>query len=139
VIKDKDATLDVFGGGSFDQEYFSAYELATPNPAPPPPTVTTEVAAITRKSGEGVIGEEFDKKIGARTNFSERFSLYPNVSESGNYRFTFDASAAVKLKNWLGWQTTYSDRYISNPPTGLKGNDQIFSTGLRLTFGKGVF
>jgi Protein of unknown function, DUF481 len=40
------------------------------------------------------------------------------------------------LKSWLSWQVTYSDRYISNPLTGLKGNDVLLSTGLRVTFGK---
>jgi len=34
---------------------------------------------------------------------------------------------------------SFSDVYITDPPTGLKGNDQVLSTGLRLTFGKGKF
>jgi hypothetical protein len=52
---------------------------------------------------------------------------------------TFDTNASTKLKTWLGWQITFSDRYISDPPLGLKGNDLLLSTGLRLAFGKGVF
>jgi hypothetical protein len=36
----------------------------------------------------------------------------------------------------LSWQITFSDIYISNPLAGLKGNDLLLSTGLRLTFGK---
>jgi putative salt-induced outer membrane protein len=61
------------------------------------------------------------------------------VSDTGSYRFQFDATAATKLKAWLGWQITYSDRYLSNPLPGLKKNDVLLSTGLRLTFGKGAF
>jgi len=38
AIKRPNTTFDVFGGGSFDQEYFAAYDLVTPNPTPPPPT-----------------------------------------------------------------------------------------------------
>jgi putative salt-induced outer membrane protein YdiY len=139
VIKDKTTTFDVFGGGSFEQEYFAAYNLTSTNPTPPPPTISTPVVALTRKSGEIVIGENFNKKVNSRFTLNEAFSIYPNVSETGSYRFQFDASASTKLKNWLGWQVTYSDRYISNPPLGLKGNDQLLSTGLRLTFGKGLF
>jgi putative salt-induced outer membrane protein YdiY len=139
AIKTKNTTFDLFGGGSFDQEYFSAYTVMTTNPAPPPATIVTAVASNTRKSGEAVLGEEFDTKVNARTTISERFSLYPNVSSTGNFRFQFDISASTKLKNWLGWQISYSDRYITNPPFGLKGNDQLLSTGLRLTFGKGLF
>ena len=50
----------------------------------------------------------------------------------------FDINAATRLKNWLDWQV-YSDRYVTNPPTWLQGNDQLLSTGLQLTFGKGAF
>ena len=56
-----------------------------------------------------------------------------------NYRTQFDVNAATKLKTWLGWQVSFSDVYITDPPNGLKGNDQVLSTGLRLTFGKGAF
>jgi len=139
VIKTKDTTFDIFGGGSFDQEYFAAYSVVTANPTPPPPTITTTVASVTRKSGEAVIGESFNTKVNGRTTLGETFSFFPNVSSTGNYRMQFDISASTKLKNWLGWQVSYSDRYITNPPNGLKGNDQLLSTGLRLTFGKGAF
>jgi len=125
VIKGKNTQFDVFGGGSFDQEYFS----------PIPPTVP----AVTRKSGEAVAGETLNTKLNGRTTLTEAFSFYPNVSETGNYRFTLDANAAVKLNTWLSWQVTYSDRYLSNPLPSLKNNDTLLSTGLRLTFGKGAF
>ena len=139
AIKTKNTTFDIFGGGSFDQEYFAAYSIVTTNPTPPPPTITTTVASVTRKSGEAVIGESFNTKLNGRTTLGETFSFFPNVSSTGNYRMQFDISASTKLKNWLGWQVSYSDRYITNPPTGLKGNDQLLSTGLRLTFDKGAF
>jgi putative salt-induced outer membrane protein YdiY len=139
VIKTKATSFDVFGGGSFDQEYFASYTITSANPTPPPPTITTIVPSNTRKSGEIVLGETLGTKLGSRTTLSEAFSLYPNVSSTGEFRFQFDISASTKLKNWLGWQVTYSDRYITNPPFGLKGNDQLLSTGLRLTFGRGLF
>ena len=60
----------------------------------------------------------------------------PLIGGSGGYRFTFNATASTKLKNWLGWQVTFSDNYISNPPFGIKGNDLLLATGLRLTYGK---
>ena len=126
VLKTTNSTFDVFGGADFQQEYFS----------PNPPTTLTNT---TRKTGEVVVGEEYDAKLNGRTTFSEKVSFFPNVSDTGEYRFQFDATAATKLKAWLSWQVTYSDRYISNPLTGLKGNDQILSTGLRVTFGKAKF
>jgi putative salt-induced outer membrane protein len=129
VIKSKNTTFDVFTGGSYDQDFFGAVAA----------TATTSAApAITRKTGEVVLGESFNAKINNRTTITQVFSIYPNVSETGTYRFQFDTTAATKLKNWLAWQVTYSDRYLSNPLPGFKTNDLLLSTGVRLTFGKGV-
>lgn len=125
VINTKVTQFDVFGGGSFDQEYFS--------PIPP------AVAGLTRKTGEVVVGETLNTKLGGRTTIGESMSLYPNISDTGDFRLTFDLTAATKLKNWLSWQTTFSDRYTNFPLDGLKANDLLLSTGLRLTFGKGLF
>ena len=131
VIKSARTTFDVFGGGSYNQQYFSAYTLAT---VPP-----TSFPSSTLKNGEIVLGESLDSKITSRTSVSESFSFYPNVSDVGNYRFSFNSNITTKINSWLSWQVTFNDNYISNPPTGLKGNDLLFATGLRLTFGKGVF
>ena len=124
VIKRKDTTLDVFAGGDYERENFS------PNP---PLTLT----GLTRNTAEIVAGEELTWALNGRTSLNERFSFFPNMSETGEYRFQLDSTAATKLKNWLSWQITFSDRYLSNPLPGLKSNDQLLSTGLRLTFGQG--
>jgi hypothetical protein len=124
--QDGKTTFDLFGGGSFEQEYFS----------PNPPTVLT---SLTRKSGEILAGEELNTKLNSRMTLSERFALYPNLSNAGNYRYQFDASAATKMKKWLSWQITFSDRFLSDPLPGLKKNDLLLTTGVRLTFGKGGF
>jgi hypothetical protein len=135
LIESKNTQFDVFGGGSFNQEYFASY--ATANPAPPPPLIT--IASQSRHSGELVVGETLSTKLGPRTTLSERLSFFPNLSSTGDYRVTFDANATTRLKSWLSWQVTFIDGYISDPPFGLKGNDLLLSTGLRLTFGKGTF
>lgn len=135
VVKAKNTQFDVFGGASFNQEYYSSY--LTTNPAPPPFEIT--VPAQSRHSGEIVLGESLGMKLGPRTMVSEQLSFFPNLSSTGNYRVTFDANASTKLNNWLSWQVTLSDRYITNPPLNLKGNDLLLSTGLRLTFGKAIF
>jgi putative salt-induced outer membrane protein YdiY len=124
VIKRKDTMLDVFAGGDYDRENFS------PNP---PLTLT----GLTRNTAEIVAGEELTWALNSRTSVNERFSFFPNISETGEYRFQLDSTAATKLKSWLSWQITFSDRYLSNPLPGLKSNDQLLSTGLRLTFGQG--
>jgi len=126
VVKTEKTTFDLFGSGDFEQEYFS----------PNPPTVP---ASLTRKSGEIVVGEELNTKLSSRVTLSERFAFYPNLRNTGSYRYQFDTSAATKLKNWLSWQITFSDRFLSDPLPGLKKNDLLLSTGVRLTFGRGAF
>ena len=114
--KTDSATVDIFGGGALNKEYYS-----TP---------------LNRTSGEALVGVEAGYKMSKRLTLKERTVFFPNVSESGQYRLNFDGSAAVALKTWLGWQLSLSDRYISNPVAGAKSNDVLVSTGLRLTFGK---
>jgi uncharacterized protein DUF481 len=130
MYKSARTTFDLFGGASFNQEYYSNVSLV--NPTPPPPTI---LGSLQHKSAEVVVGEELNTKLNSRTTLFERFALYPNLSSGGDLRSQFDISASTKLKNWLSWQITYSDRYITNPPVALKGNDQLLSTGARLTFG----
>jgi len=132
VIKTTRTLFDVFGGLSYDRDSFGTYSYA--NPAPPPPLLT--VLAYSQNSAEAVVGEEFDSHLSKRTMLNERFSFFPNLSHTGEYRFQFDTTIAMQMKAWLSWQTSFSDRYISYPPPGLKGNDLVLSTGLRVSWGK---
>ena len=125
ALKSARNTLDIFGGANYDRDEFGAYLLGT-----------TPVAAVNKDSGEFLVGEEFASKFSKRSTFTERFSLFPNLSSTGQYRFQFNSSVATQLKNWLSWQFSMSDIYISYPPTGLKGNDLVLSTGLRVNWGK---
>jgi len=132
VIHTARTTFDLFGGGTYDRDSFGTYTLT--NPAPPPPLTT--VPALVQNSAEAVLGEEFDSKLSKRTTLAERFSFYPNLSHTGDYRFEFDSTVATQVKSWLSWHLTFSDHYISYPPPGLLGNDVLLSTGLRVTWGK---
>jgi putative salt-induced outer membrane protein len=132
IIKTDNTTFDVFAGADYDRDAFSSYSYI--NPTPPPPVLP--VAAYYMNSAEALVGEEFDSNISKRTTVSERFSFFPNLSHTGEYRMQFDAAVALQMKTWLSWQTTFSDRYISYPPPGLKGNDLVLSTGFRVAWGK---
>ena len=133
LIKMANTTFDLFGGITYDRDSFGAYN--TTNPAPPP--VLLLVPSSVQNSAEAVLGEEFDAKLSKRTSLTERFSFYPNLSHTGDYRFQLDSSISTQVKRWLSWQATLSDRYISYPPAGLKANDLLLSTGLRVIWGKG--
>lgn len=128
AVKNKSAQFNIFGGVTFLQEFFSV---------PLDPTIPT---STTRKSGEAVAGEELATSFGGkRMTLDERFSAYPNITNMGQYRYTLDTTLATKIVSHLSWQATASDHYISDPVPGKKKNDLLLSTGLRWTFGKGVF
>jgi hypothetical protein len=131
VIKTKNAQFDVFGGAGYNQEFFGAYTL--PNPIPPPPT--SAFPAVTQRNAEANAGETFSMKLGSRSTFTETFNYFPNLSGPSGYRYTFNTVLSTAISRWLGWQFSLNDNFISNPPTGIKGNDLLLSTGLRLTFG----
>jgi putative salt-induced outer membrane protein YdiY len=133
LIKTANTTLDIFGGIAYDRDSFGTYNVA--NPAPPP--VLLLIPSSVQNSAEAVVGEEFDTKLSKRTSVSERFSFYPNLSHTGDYRFQLDSSISTQMKKWLSWQATFSDRYISYPPVSLKANDLLLSTGLRVIWGRG--
>jgi putative salt-induced outer membrane protein YdiY len=133
LIKTANTTFDLFGGITYDRDSFGAY--TTTNPAPPP--VLLLIPSSVQNSAEAVLGEEFDTKLSKRTAVTERFSFYPNLSHTGDYRFQLDSTLSTQISKWLSWHTTLSDRYISYPPAGLKANDLLLSTGLRVIWGKG--
>ncbi len=114
IVKTDITNFDIFGGGSFNQEYFTT---------------------LTRRSGEALVGESFDHKLSSAFSVKERLEFYPDLSSMGDYRVVFDTAAITKLSKFLSWQVDASDRYITNPVNGLKGNDLLFTTGIRVAFG----
>ncbi len=115
LIKSNTTTFDLFGGGSLDKEFYTT---------------------LDRTSGEGLVGEEFMHKISKLTIIDERLSFYPNVSDPGQYRATFNGSAVTTINKWLGFHFTLSDVYVTNPPQGIKKNDLLLTTGIRITFAR---
>ena len=107
--------LDLFAGGSYNREKFST--------------------GLTRNSAEALVGEELSYKLSDNTTLAQRAVLYPNLSEFGEYRFAFDLTGVTRLTRQLGLQVTVSDRFQSNPLPGIKKNDLLLTTGIRVTFG----
>lgn len=116
AVKTERTLFDLFGGGDLNKEFFST--------------------GLKRTSGEVLVGNELMHKLSNVTSLRERFVFFPNVSELGQHRVTFDVSALASLKKWFGWQITLSDRYLSNPLPGTKKNDVLLTTGIRLTFAR---
>lgn len=116
TINTANTKLDLRGGVSGNREFFST--------------------GLQRNSAEIVMGEDFLHNFSKTTSLQQKIRFFPNVSNSGNYRFNFDTTFATALAKWLSWQVTISDRYLSNPVPGRKTNDILYSTGVRVTFAK---
>jgi putative salt-induced outer membrane protein YdiY len=116
VYRHEDTVFSVFGGGTLNKEYFST--------------------GLKRSSGEIMMGEELTYSISKSNALHQRAAFMPNMTDIGEYRFTFDVSNVMNLNSWLGWNITFSDRYLSNPVAGTEANDVLLTTGLRVSFGQ---
>lgn len=110
LIKNDRMDFQVFGGGAWNRENFST--------------------GLKRNSGELLMGQDLALRLNSRVMFKERLQYFPNLTETGEYRMTFDSSLSTKLTNWMTWNLTVSDRYLSNPPLGSKNNDLLFTMGV---------
>lgn len=113
AIKGERTTLDFLGGGNYTREKYS--------------TFTRNFAALT-------LGEEFMHKVRLSTVINQKLNFYPNLSNTGEFRTNFDLGTVTKLSKWLGWQNSFSDIYVTNPPVGKKKNDIVLTTGINVSF-----
>lgn len=79
-------------------------------------------------------GEELTHKMGKSTVITQNVYFYPNLQDTGQYRFTFNLGTVTKISKWLGWQNQFGDIYVTNPPLNAKKNDLIFTTGMNISF-----
>jgi putative salt-induced outer membrane protein len=123
-INSPNTTLDLLGGINYTRETYSSGA-----------TTTTAAMNVNRNLPGITAGEIFMHKFGATTVVTQDFYFYPDLSDISQYRFAVDAGSVTKINKWLGWQLSFSDRYVKNPPiVGTKPNDVILSTGLNVSF-----
>jgi hypothetical protein len=106
--------LDFGGGAVYDHEKYSTGE--------------------NRNSAEVLANEEFAIKLLSRLNVIERLQLYPNMSDTGQFRLNFDTTASVPIFKFLELNFGVNDRYQTDPLPGRQGNDILFTTGIRFSF-----
>lgn len=131
AIKSDVTILDFFGGLNYTHETYSNGELLVPSTATTPPIyasygMTNRFAAIT-------LGQELDTKLGKSTAVTQTLGFFPDLQQTGEYRFTFNIGTVTKLNKWLGWQNQFGEIYVSNPPVSAKSNDVILTTGLNIS------
>jgi putative salt-induced outer membrane protein YdiY len=121
AIKSDATTFDLLAGVNYTHESYSI-PLNPPDPA------------MTRNQAGLTLGDDFMHKLGKNTVLTQNWYFYPNLSQTGEYRTTFNLGLVTKINKWLGWQNSFGDIYVSNPPAGKKKNDLLLSTGLNFSF-----
>ena len=134
AIKSDKTVLDFLGGVNYTHETYSNGTEIPPTPPSTTPTGVFESYGVTHRYVALTLGEELMHKLGKSTVVTQNVDFYPNLQDTGQYRFTFNMGTVTKINKWLGWQNQFGDIYVSNPPTGSKTNDVLFTTGLNIAF-----
>ena len=129
VIANDRTKLDVYGGVNYTHETYS-----DGNPIPNTSPVVFESYGVTNRFVALTLGEALDQKLGKSTELVQNLTFYPNLQDTGEYRFVFNLGTVTKINKWFGWTNQFGDIYVSNPPIGAKSNDVIFTTGLNIAF-----
>jgi hypothetical protein len=111
VVKNSRNTFDLSIGTTINHESFAT--------------------GLHRLSSEGLLSEQSTHILNHSLTLKQRFIFFPNITQPGEYRISFDGSAVTSLLRWLSWQVSVGDRYLSNPLPGTLPNDLLLTTGFR--------
>jgi putative salt-induced outer membrane protein YdiY len=128
AITSDHTTLNFLGGLNYTHEVYSNGALVAGS------TTVYQSYGVTHRFTALTLGQELDQKLGKSTVVTENFYFYPNLQQTGEYREIFNLGSVTKISKWLGWQNQFGQVYVSNPPTGSKNTDLIFTTGLNFSF-----
>ncbi len=120
--------LDLMGGVVWTHEHY--------NPIPASATEPTAVPAEINSFAALELGEQFTRKFGGSSSFTEEAQFYPDLNQLGQYRVNVNATLDTHINRILSWQTTVNEVDVTNPPTGTKDNDIVLTTGLGISFAR---
>jgi len=83
---------------------------------------------------EVLLGEKLDMDVAKGVHFQNVWNFYPNLSDTGEYRFDTTSTLSVRLNSRLSLNTGLTDLYLTNPIPGSKSNDVTLITGVAYTF-----
>src|SRR5262249_1284905 len=103
AIRHERTELDLLGGLAWDGKYFKG-------------------DFKDRSSAEAQAGQTLAHQFNSRVALKEQLFIFPNLTNTGEFRVNFDSTIVADITKRIGWQLTLSDRYLSNPPPGLEKN-----------------
>ena len=122
LIREDEFTFDLSGGLGYSQDRY---------------VKPKEVIGQLRSSYgrlELVLAEESSHKITSTTSLRQKFSVFPNLRDSGNYRALFDAGVSVSITPSMNLTAGLNYRHDSDPGFGIKRGDAAFVTGVSFRF-----
>jgi putative salt-induced outer membrane protein YdiY len=122
MIRSDDLTFDISVGVGYTQDSYK-----------------TPVSVLGQTRGEYgrtelVLAEESSHQLTSTTKLRQKFTAYPNMTDTGSYRALLDAGISVAMTNTLSLTAGVNYRYDSDPGVGLKKGDASFVTGVSLRF-----
>jgi putative salt-induced outer membrane protein YdiY len=116
AVKKNRSRLDILAGADYSRARFS-----TP---------------LTLNSAELYWGNEYTLKLNSAVSLTQSYRMFNDLTETGNYRVNFDIGLNTKIWEWLSWNISLSDRYLSDPAPDRKSNDFLYTTGIGITFSR---
>lgn len=114
VIKTSRTLFSVLGGITFVHEKF--------------------FTGAYNQSAEALGGERLGIQLTKLVRLDHNLNFYPNLSNTGQYRFDTATTLSAKLSNKFSLNAGVIDFYLSNPAAGSHKNNVAFTTGLGYTF-----
>ena len=114
VVKTSRTTFGLVGGLTYAHEKFMTGAFAT--------------------GAEVLVGEKLGHQFSDRVRLDHEFNFYPDLSDTGQYRFDTATTFSARLNGKFSLNTGVIDLYLSNPPRRDRKNSVTVVTGIRYTF-----
>jgi putative salt-induced outer membrane protein YdiY len=89
---------------------------------------------LSTRNAEASLGENLGFQINSLLRLDHALTVYPNLTEGGQYRGDMRANLAAQIYERLTANIGVINLYLSNPSPGSQKNNFAFTTGLGVTF-----
>ncbi len=98
------------------------------------------IRPLGRKVGNGrsyaslILGEESSHKLTDTLSLRQDFTIFPNLTDRGDYRSQFNAGLALSMTRALALNVGFTLRHNTDVAPGLEHTDSLLTTGVSVKF-----
>jgi putative salt-induced outer membrane protein YdiY len=122
VIKTDTTVFDIFGGVGYTTDKYDA------------PRLLDGENRARYSYTNLLLGEESTHKLSDTMSAKQKFVIFPNLDNRGEYRAQFDSGIAVAMSKNMNLNVGFSARLNSDPGPGVKKTDTLLTTGISVKF-----